>query len=212
MGKIFYGMPRTRSFRVLWMLEEIGAQYEYRLVNLGKGGGQTPEFLQLNPAGKLPAMVDGDLVLTESAAICIHLAESAPGRKLIPAAGTADRAHCNQWCFFVLAELEQPLWTIAKHKFALPKDYRVREVLETATFEFARAVRLLDIGLKERDYLVDGNFCVADLLAAHTLTWAKAFKMDLGSDNLDAYLARNCRREAWLRAERIERQKEGEMK
>ena len=211
MGKILYGMPRTRSFRVLWTLEEVGAEYEYHLVNLGKEEGQAQEFLRLNPGGKLPVLVDGDLVLSESAAICTHLAESHPESALIPAAATSDRARYNQWCFFVLSELEQPLWTIAKHKFALPRDYRVREVIETATFEFARAVKVLDLGLRGREYLVGDNFSVADLLATHTLMWARAAKVELGSGALETYLTRNCRRPAWVRAERVERRKEGVM-
>lgn len=206
-----YGMPRTRSFRALWALEEVGVTYEYRLVNLGQGGGQDPEFLRLNPGGKLPVLVDGDLVLSESGAICIHLAEKYPDKGLLPQAGGVDRARCIQWCFFMLAELEQPLWTVAKHKFALPKDYRVREVIETAAYEFARAARVLDLGLGDEEFLVGGVFSVADLLATHTLMWARAFKFELGSERLDAYLERNCRRGAWLRAERAERQKEGEM-
>ncbi len=211
MGKILYGMPRTRSFRVLWALEEAGAEYRYQLINLGKGEGQRPDFLALNPAGKLPVLQEGDLVLTESAAICTYLADGCPEKKLVPLAGSGERALYYQWCFFVMAELEQPLWTMAKHKFALPKDYRVREVLETAAFEFSNAVKLLEQGLQRSEYLVDNSFTMADLLAAHTLMWAQALKLDPGSARLEDYQQGILQRPAWLRANRIETEKTKEM-
>jgi len=206
-----YGMPNTRSFRVLWILEEIGVDYEYKVVNLGKGEGGTPEFLALNPSGKLPVLTEGDLVLTESAAICTYLADCHPKKNLIPQAGTVDRALCNQWCYFVLSELEQPLWTMGKHKFALPKEYRVRTVQKTAGFEFMRAIRILEAGLKDRRFLVGNHFTVADLLAVHTLNWAQVFKIDHGSLLLDSYRDRIKQCDSWLRAQAIEDVKKGEM-
>lgn len=207
--KTLYGMPRTRSFRVLWALEEVGAEYHYQMVDLGKGDGQTQEFLALNPGGKLPVLVDGDLVLTESAAICTYLAECFPHMELIPEAGTADRARYNQWCLFVLAELEQPLWTMGKHKFALPKKYRVREVIETAAYEFTRAAQVFDAGLAGREFLVGFSFSMADLLAAHTLHWAKVFKVEHGIPRLDDYLEQIQQRVAWQRAVAIDVEKTG---
>ena len=210
MKKILYGMPNTRSFRVLWALEETGLEYDYRVVRLGKGEGQREEFLALNPAGKLPVLMDGELVLTESAAICSYLADCAPERGLIPGSGTADRARYNQWCFFVLSELEQPLWTMSKHKFALPKEYRVRDMLPTAEFEFRRAARVLDQGLGEREYLVGQRFSMADLLAAHTLVWARAYKVEHECPRLESYLNRILQREAWRKANLIDQEKAGE--
>ncbi len=206
-----YGMPHTRSFRVLWALEEIGAKYYYQVVNLAKEEGQSADFLALNPSGKLPVLTEGDLVLTESAAICTYLADCHPDKHLVPAVGTLDRARYNQWCYFVLSELEQPLWTMGKHKFALPKEYRVRQVQKTAGFEFARAVRVLEEGLKGRDFLVGDHFTMADLLAVQTLNWAAVFKIDHGSLQLDAYRDRIWQREARLRAHLVDEESKGEM-
>lgn len=210
--KKLYGMPNTRSFRALWALEEVGASYTYELIHLGKGEGQSSAFQQLNPAGKLPVLQDGGLVLTESAAICTYLADCYPHKELAPEAGSADRACYNQWCFFVLSELEQPLWTMGKHKFALPKEHRVRDILPTAAFEFERAAKLLARGLDGRIFLVGERFTMADLLATHTLMWARAFKVEHGISALDSYLERNCRREAFVRATVVEAGKQGEMK
>ncbi|NCO50705.1 MAG: glutathione S-transferase family protein [Deltaproteobacteria bacterium] len=209
--KTLYGMPNTRSFRVLWILEEAGIEYDYRVVDLGKGGGQDPEFLRLNPAAKLPVLTDGDLVLTESAAICSYIATEAPAAGLIPLQDPAQRALYDQWCFFVLTELEQPLWTMGKHKFALPKDYRVPAVLPTAAFEFQRALGLLARALSERDFLVGDRFTVADLLATHTLNWARAFKIELGSERLEAVRQKHSSRPAFLSSQAIEAQRKGAM-
>ena len=206
-----YGMPHTRSFRALWALEEIGVKYHYQVVNLGKGEGKSADFLALNPSGKLPVLTEGDLVLTESAAICTYLADCHPEKKLVPAVGTLDRARYNQWCYFVMSELEQPLWTMGKHKFALPKEYRVRQVQKTADFEFMRAIRVLEEGLKGRDFLVGDHFTMADLLVVHTLNWADVFKIDHGCQLLDTYRDRIRQREARLRAQMIEEEKKGEL-
>lgn len=206
-----YGMPQTRSFRVLWTLEELGASYRYQVVDLGKGEGRTAEFLALNPGGKLPVLTDGELVLCESAAICTYLADSHPEKNLIPARGSFDRARCNQWGYFVLSELEQPLWTMGKHKFALPKEYRIPEIQKTALFEFMRAVSVLEKGLWGRRFLVGEDFTLADLLAVHTLHWAQAFKVDHGSQLLDDYRERIKERVAWQKAQAIDAARKGEL-
>ncbi len=206
-----YGMPHTRSFRALWALEEVGVEYLYRLVNLGKGEGKTTEFLALNQSGKLPVLTDGDLILTESAAICTYLADCHPQKHLIPAVGTHERARYNQWCYFVLTELEQPLWTMDKHKFALPKEYRVPEVQKTAGFELMCAIRALEQGLKRRKFLIGEHFTMADLLTVHSLNWAHVFKIDHGCAQLDDYRDRINQRAARQRAQAIDEEKKGEM-
>lgn len=109
-----YGFPKTRSLRILWTLEEIGADYGLVKVDLFKGEAEEPAFLQLNPAGKVPVLVDDDLVLSESGAICTYLADKYPETGLAPEPRTGQRAIYDQMCFFALTELEQPLWTMAK--------------------------------------------------------------------------------------------------
>ena len=195
-----YGMPKTRSTRITWALEEVGAEYQYISVNLVKGEGQSPEFLALNPAGKVPVLVDAELVLTESAAICTYLGDRFPETGLVPRPGTAERAQYDQWCFFVLTELEQPLWTIGKHKFALPEERRVPEIKETAIWEFSRAASILAKGLAGKEYLVGGRFTMADLLAAHTLTWARTARILHGIDALDDYRKQQLSRDAFGKA------------
>ena len=119
-----YGFGPTRSLRALWGLKELGAEFEFEVVNLLAGENQRPEFLRLNPAGKLPVLVDGDLVITESAAIVLYLAEKYPQSKLLPA-DLKTRAQVYRWVMFAMTELEQPLWRITRHTALLPQDKRL---------------------------------------------------------------------------------------
>ncbi len=199
-----YGCANTRSSRVLWALEEAGAEYEYVAIDLRAGAGWKPEYLALNPGGKVPTLVDGGLVLTESAAICTYIGDRFPASRLTPPVGSPERAHYDQWCYFALSELEQPLWTLAKHLFALPERRRVPAVLDTARWEFAVAAKILALGLGQREFIVGDHFTAADILMAHTLTWASAFKLPLEHDHLVTYTERLLARPAWARVQKRE--------
>jgi len=196
-----YGFPKSRSVRVLWMLEELGAEYQYIKVDLGAGAGQSADYRALNPSGKVPTLCDDDFCLTESAAILTYLGDRYPEAGLTPPPGSLDFARYLQWAFFVLTELEQPLWTLAKHKFALPKDYRIPEIAPTALFEFGRAAAILAEGVNESGHLIGNSFSAADLLAAHTLGWAQAFKVTLDDQRLETYAKRHLARPAYQRAQ-----------
>lgn len=195
-----YGHRNGRTLRALWALEEVGAPYDYVEVNVMRGQGREPWFLKVNPGGKVPVLDDDGAVITESAAICMHLAEKYPETKLLPPAGTVDRTACYKWVSFILTELDAPLWTIAKHRFGLPKDHRVPAVIDTAKWEFGVAVKLLATGLGDRPYLVGALFTVADILAGHILLWAKSTRLGLDSDKLVSYLDSLTAREAFGRA------------
>jgi glutathione S-transferase len=198
-----YGCPNSRSLRAVWALEEAAADYEYVPVDLFKGEARTPEFLALNPAGKLPVLVDGGLTLTESAAIVNYVSDRFPASKLVPQSAAA-RADCLRWMFFATTELEQPLWTIAKHRFALPKARRVGGIENTAQWEFAIAAQQLDTAVGEREFICGNAFTGADILLAHTLAWARSAKITLESPRLTAYMERLLARPALARARRRE--------
>jgi glutathione S-transferase len=194
-----YGCPNSRSLRATWALEETGVEYEYRLVDLFKGAGRDPAFLALNAAGKIPVLIDGALTLTESAAIIAYLGDKFPASGLIPRDITL-RADCMRWLFFAVTELEQPLWTIAKHRFALPKDKRVAGIEATSRWEFSVAAKLLEQALHGREFICGDTFTGADIVLAHTLSWARSAKVDLESAPLEGYLARLQTRPALARA------------
>lgn len=195
-----YGYRNGRTLRALWALEEVNARYEYVEIDLKRGQHRQPEFLALNPAGKVPVLDDDGTLITESAAICMHLAERHPESGLLPAAGTPERTECYRWTSFILTELDAPLWTIAKHRFALPQERRVPAVIETASWEFRNAASILASVLDDRQHLAGDTFSVADILAGHTLLWAKSARIPLGSDFPVTYLERLQARKAFARA------------
>ena len=198
-----YGKSGTRSTRVLWALEEAGAQYEFIVIELGQGKIQQAPYLKLNPAGKVPTLVHDDLVLTESAAICNYIGDLFPSSNLIPASSTSDRALYNQHCYFAMTELEQPLWSMAKHRFALPKELRIREMLSTASYEFEKALDVFSVNLGNREFLVGDNFTCADLITASILKWATQSgkrALSLRHENIEHYLDEMLARDAFIRA------------
>lgn len=194
-----YGYEGTRSLRAVWAAEEAGVDYQYVRIDLHKGGARAPEFLKLNPGGKVPVLVDDSLALSESAAICERLGRHSAA-KLVPEYGSAEYSAFLQWSCFAIAELEQPLWNAAKHTFALPPERRVPAVLEVAPYEFKRAVRVLSQGLGERSFILGENFTTADILLAHTLLWAQQAKYEIESDNVKRYIERTTTRDAYRRA------------
>src|SRR5262245_6206158 len=112
-----YGSGVSRWVRPYWLLQELDVPFEPKLVSVRKGEHRSPEFLAVNPFGKLPALVDGDLTLIESAAICTYLGDKYAEKALIPKTGTRARALHDQWVSFAITELEQPLWRIARNTF-----------------------------------------------------------------------------------------------
>ena len=131
------GSPGSRVSRVLWMLEELGEPYEFVPVKL-----HSPEMYALNPSGKAPALVDGDVVVTDSAAICIYLADKHGEREMGARAGIAGRAEMDSWMHFAQSEFEAPLWNKLRHRFLLPQEVRV-DVGPAAAHDFANEVRTL---------------------------------------------------------------------
>jgi glutathione S-transferase len=194
-----YGFPYTRSTRATWALEEAGAEYEFIPVNLAKGHQNQPEFLKVNPGGKIPALVDNDFVLTESAAICTYIGEKFPASGLVPLSINA-RAHYYQWCFFTMSELETPLWTMTKHTRIMPKEHRIPAIAESCIWEFQCAAASLAKRLEDREYVVGDQFTAADILLGATLNWARKAEIQLMSTVLEAYADRMADRPALLRA------------
>ena len=201
-----YGAPRSRATRVTWMLEEIGANYEYVPVDLMKGEGRQAPYLDINPTGKVPTLIDGELILCESAAIVTHLGDKYAVSGLVPHTGGAARATYNQWCYYCLSELEQPLWTMAKHTFVLPEAKRVPAVKDTARWEFNQAAKVLAQHLGTQPYILGDRFSAADILIGHTLSWAANAKVDLGHENLRTYADQVLARPALAKAREREQQ------
>ncbi|WP_437672313.1 glutathione S-transferase family protein [Sorangium sp. So ce131] len=184
-----YEFPPTRSIRVRWTLQELGVDFESVRVNLMAGEHRRPEFLKINPAGKVPVLVDGDLVLTESIAIVLYLAEKYPGKGLLPT-DLEERAQVHQWLLFTTTELEQPLWRIARHTSLYPEEQRLPGDVALASQEFRDMAEVLERHMQQRQFVVGDRVTVADFVAAYTLDWANEVHLLDRSPNLVAYMNR----------------------
>lgn len=184
-----YEFAPARSTRVRWMLQELGVPFESVTVNLMAREHRSPDFLKINPAGKLPALVDDGNVITESAAIVLYLAEKYPERKLI-SAGLHDRAQLYRWLLFTMTELEQPLWRIARHTAFYPKDKRLPAEIELARADFSPMAKVIEEHMHGRKFVVGDSVTVADFVLAYTLDWASFVDLLEDLPNLQTYVER----------------------
>jgi glutathione S-transferase len=196
--KLYY-VPMTRSNRPRWLLEELGVPFELVRLDPKKGETRTPEYLRINPVGKVPALVDDGVAMFESAAICAWLADKFPEKKLAPPVGTAERALYYQWLFFGMTTLEAPVALHARHTTGLPPEERVPRVAETAKADVERALAAPEAALNGREYLL-GSFSAADVIVGGTLLWAAVQKLLAGHPALEAYVDRLKQRPAFQRA------------
>ncbi|CAN7358174.1 MULTISPECIES: glutathione S-transferase family protein [Ensifer] len=184
-----YGLGPTRSLRALWALQELDADFEFVPVNLLGGENRHPDFLRLNPAGKVPVLVDGDLVLTESAAIVFYLAEKYADKGLMPT-DLNERAQAYRWTLFAVTELEQPLWRIAKHTFLYPEDKRLPEDIALAKEEFVAMAEVLERHMDGRTFVIGDRISIADCVTVYVIDWGNEVGLIDGFPNLKAYLER----------------------
>lgn len=205
-----YSFPQTRGVRVTWACIELDIDYEYNIVNLYKLEHKSPEYKAITPTQKVPAIVDGEVNIAESGAILTYLADKAG--KLIPEVNSPLRAKYEEFMFFVLTELEQPLWTQAKHKFALPENKRIPQAIELGEWEFQKALKVFGTMLGENQYVLGDEFSVADIVAGHTLSWAQGFEQKIELDNVKEYASRVLTRPALKQARAHEKELKDQIK
>jgi len=184
-----YGFAGTRSQRALWGLNEVDADFEYVSVNLLAGEHKRPEFLRINPAGRVPVLVDGDQIIPESAAIVLYLADKYPEKALLPV-DLKERAQVYRWTLFAVTELEQPLWRITRHSFLSPADKRSPADIALAREDFATMAEVLDKHLEGREFIVGDRLTVADCVTVYLIDWANEVHLLDAFPRLQAYLER----------------------
>ena len=165
----FYTHPMSRGRIVRWMLEEVGQPYETKLLSFGDSI-KAPEYLAINPMGKVPAIKHGDTVVTEAAAICAYLADAFPQAGLAPPSGSKRRGPYYRWLFFGAGPVEQST-TMRSLKIDVPPE-------QSATLGFGSTAAVLDAmeaALKGRDYLDGEAFTAADLYLGAHIGWGMSF-------------------------------------
>jgi len=195
-----YGVPRSRTMRPLWMLEELGVPYENVKVSF-VDETRKPDFLRLNPNGHIPVLQDGDVVLFESLAINLYLARKYD-KGLWPKR-VEDEGRAYQWSIWAMTELEEPLLTALLHRTFLPPEQRDAKKADDAAERFRQPLGVLDGALAGRDYLLGAAFSVADLNVASVISWAPLAGLDLSpAPNVAAWVGRCTGREAFARLQK----------
>lgn len=167
-----YGTPPSRLIRALWLVNELGIDCERIPIDMSRGEHLTPAMLAINPAGKVPFLVDGDTVITEACAIQLYLAEKHPEAGFMPT-DLVQRGQVYRWMFLLATDIEQPLWRIALHEFVYPDEERVPADAPFAMRDAKAMIGVLEDHMKDRQFLVGERLTVADFNAAYTLDWAR---------------------------------------
>jgi glutathione S-transferase len=197
----FYGIRQSRAVRSLWALEELGVPYEHVPTNFATDA-KTPEFKRINPNGRIPALVDGDVTLFESMAINLYLARKYDKNGLWPKS-IADEGRAFQWSFWGMTETEGALLQALMHRLVLPPAQRDEKLAVEAEEKLARPLAVLDAALAGKSYLLGDAFTIADLNVASVLSWALVAKVDLSkTPNVARWLTACCARPAFVKAQR----------
>lgn len=191
--------PGTASMVPHILLEELGVPYELKLVDRQQNAHKSPEYLKLNPNGLIPVLVDGDLVLYETAAICLHLADTHPEARLVPPLGTPERAHCYKWLMWLTNTLQATLivyfyperWAGTPGAVAEVKAHaqqKVGELLDRLSAEFEHHAR---------PWLMGEHYTLLDPYVLTLCRWTRFFPRPARSlPHLGAFLQRMLERPA----------------
>jgi glutathione S-transferase len=188
-----YGNPRSRAMRCLWMLEEMGEPYQLIEKSTRADDLQSAEYLRLNPNARIPTLVDGDVVLWESMAINLYLAQKYEGP--MHCVGPEVLGLAAQWSFWAILEMEALLLDLLQHRALLPEFARDASCAERDELLLRKPLGVLNDVLEGRECLVGNSFTVADLNVASILVWGKMARLDLSAHPqvtrwLDGCLAR----------------------
>ncbi len=195
---VFYTNPQSRSQIVRWMLEEVGQPYRTEILEYGttmKG----PEYLAINPMGKVPALRHGDTVVTEVAAICAYLADAFPEAGLAPPHGDRLRGPYYRWLFFAAGPLEAAISNRALG-FTVPPE-RERMI---GYGTYATVLDTLEGAVSQSDFLAGDHFTAADLYVCSHLGFGMQFDMIEKRPAFEAYWTRLSERPAAVRARKID--------
>jgi len=170
-----YGTAASRAARPLWVAQELGLDYQHIALPYLGGATRTPEFLKVNPNGRIPVVDDDGLLVWESMACSMYLAERFLGSDgLSLAARThAERAEILRWTFWVVTECEKDALQFLMHAMLMPPERRKPQLAEESLRHLAGPLRILEGHLQDRPYLAGERFTVADICVASVLAWVE---------------------------------------
>lgn len=193
-----YHVPGTRSVRPVWLCYELDLAVEVAPIDFSPSFRDSPEWRAISPAGKVPAMTDGDLTMFESGAMVDYILERYGEGRLRPAPGTAESAIHHQWCWFSEATLSRPL---GLHRILSSAADPGSALAADAEQKTRTCLEVVDKAVSGRDFLLGSDFFAADIMMGYTLELVRHLEvLDDGYPNALAYLERLKRRDACARA------------
>jgi glutathione S-transferase len=191
---LYHASP-SRSSIVLWMLEELGQPYDIHLLSLSNGDNRRPDYLAVNPMGKVPALKHGDTVITEVAAICTYLADEFPAAKLNVPVGTPRRGVYLKWLFFGPSCMEAAVVDRAAPRKEEPR----RAMLGYGDFD--TTMNVVAAAVEKGPWLMGEQFTAADVVIGSNVRWGMMFKMVPERKEFVDYASRIAARPAAQRSE-----------
>jgi glutathione S-transferase len=191
---LYHASP-SRSSIVLWMLEELGEPYDIKLIKLSAGENLTPDYLAINPMGKVPALKHRNTVITEVAAICTYLADEFPSKKLNVPVGTPERGVYLKWLFFGPGCMEP-----AVIDRAAPRKEEARRAM-LGYGDFDTTMNVVAKAVANGPWLMGEKFTAADVVIGSNVRWGTMFKLIPERKEFSDYAARIAARPAAQRAE-----------
>ena len=203
----FWGAYTSRTMRPVWVAEELGLDYQLHAIGPRTGETQTDAYTELNPKQKIPCMVDrsvgGGLTITESLPIARYLVSAYGNESLSTPTSPAEYAKEDEWCCYVLAEMDETsLYIIRRHR-DLAHIYGESQVVVDSCFEYLeRHLNVVESHLQGREFVLDNGFSLADIMLTTCLTWADNYGATLQPIS-QSYAERMTSREGFIRARNI---------
>lgn len=190
--KVFWA-PQTRSTRALWMLEEAAVDYDMELVDIRRPERKdSAEFRVASPMGKVPAIADGEIMMSESAAICLYIADRYALGSLAPALDDPRRGKYLYWTLYTPAVVEPAM----AEKFSKIEPNRGRN----GWGDFDQMIRVFDEGLEGNDWILGEQFTAADVMLGSSAVFLRMFEMLPDTMNVEGYADRCMARPAFQKA------------
>lgn len=198
-----YFAPNSRAERTAWLLEELGLDFEIERFELGDKAMRSPEFLAINPSGRVPVLFDGDVRMTESCAIAQYLIARYDDGRLAPAVSSPDFPVYLQWLLYGEGMLMGPMANYVTETILLPPERRSEEHANRSLRLLGRLLLAVDAHMADREYLV-GDFTAADTTTGHACMMCERLGVDVSEmANLTAYLERIKARPAWRKVREL---------
>ncbi|MBF2754686.1 MAG: glutathione S-transferase family protein [Gammaproteobacteria bacterium AqS3] len=195
-----WGANTPRTLRPIWMAEELGLEYKLHPIGSRTGETQTSEFATLNPKNKIPVFQAGDVLLTESLAICRYLRQAFPSPALPAPQGDAALAKEDEWCCYIFGELDETSLYVMRRHYDLNEIYGDAPLaIETCRDHLEQQFKILNVHLSDTETVLASGFGLADIMLISCLDWAAFYNCRMPR-SVEQYRERIAKRPAYKKA------------